>query len=366
MDEDSQASSQPAEDAEMAERSGISLNKKASNSIQDLIDTFFTKADELRIQCQGLNSAQSSARMALLAVEDHLKITDLDVNIPGVDDTSALDDLDRIITLEIESSKRMSDFFAQHRIIIASLDELLALGAKIMDDHASEFENIHHEIKNKLIFGQESLTPAYVQRSFSTLLINTHIVLQLRQRNMNDHAREDNVSVDGRDAHQDEPLGKAQLNAKAIQERTKELETKRDILYQEAAKIDAEGRHHYHEWSKYNRRYLRLQKRMGSTANPLVLDIDDTAQLQKVSDLLTLDTQRAHAQLAMVQVRQRLREILAELKEMYMEFGMLMGDHETSLYGKVMQWFAEEEKRHHRLRRKLGEDMLKSAGIGQD
>lgn len=145
-----------------------------------------------------------------------------------------------------------------------------------------------------------------------------------------------------------------------------ELESQAQTLSREMDKIDAEGHQHYREWNRYNRRYLRLQKRMGNTAEPLVLDIDDTAQLQKVSDLLAFDTQRANFQLAMTQIRQRLLEIQAELKKMYIEFAMLLGSQESPGFAKDMQWFAEEEKRHHNIRRKLGELMLKSAGIGQD
>ncbi|KAG9525201.1 hypothetical protein KCV07_g1549, partial [Aureobasidium melanogenum] len=100
---------------------------------------------------------------------------------------------------------------------------------------------------------------------------------------------------------------------------------------------------------------------MGNPAEPLVLDIDDTAQLQKASDLLAFDTQRANAQLAMTQIRQRLLEIQAELRNMYIEFAMLLGSKESPGFAKDMQWFAKEEKRHHKMRKELGEQMLERA-----
>ncbi|KAG9568756.1 hypothetical protein KCU71_g558, partial [Aureobasidium melanogenum] len=139
------------------------------------------------------------------------------------------------------------------------------------------------------------------------------------------------------------------------------LESQAQLLSREMEKIDAEGHQHYRAWNRYNRRYLRLQKRMGNPAEPLVLDIDDTAQLQKASDLLAFDTQRANAQLAMTQIRQRLLEIQAELRKMYIEFAMLLGSKESPGFAKDMQWFAKEEKRHHKMRKELGEQMLERA-----
>ncbi|KAH0340587.1 hypothetical protein KCU81_g6793, partial [Aureobasidium melanogenum] len=184
---------------------------------------------------------------------------------------------------------------------------------------------------------------------------------------MNDHALEGDVSVDARDAHQDKiPFDPSAMTIKARHERAMEVTSQAKKLAQEMEKIDAEGPQHYREWNRCNRRYLRLQKRMGNVEEPLILDFDDTAQLQKASDLLALDTQRANAQLAMVQIRQRMLEIEAEIKELYIEFTILTGGRATSSFAKDLEWFVEEEKRHHKIRKDLGEQMLKSAGIGQD
>jgi hypothetical protein len=100
---------------------------------------------------------------------------------------------------------------------------------------------------------------------------------------------------------------------------------------------------------------------MGNTVEPLVLDIDDTAQLQKATDLLAFDTQRANSQLAMTQTQQRLLEIQVESQKMYIEFAMLLGSQESPGFAKDMQWFAEEEKKHHKMRKELGEQMLERA-----
>ncbi|KAH0268422.1 hypothetical protein KCU91_g9423, partial [Aureobasidium melanogenum] len=184
---------------------------------------------------------------------------------------------------------------------------------------------------------------------------------------MNDHSLEGDSSVGARNTHQDNiPSNPSGLTIKARCERAMEVTSQAKKLAQEMEKIDAEGPQHYREWNRCNRRYLRLQKRMGNTEEPLILDFDNAAQLQKASDLLTLDAQRAGSQLAMVQIRQRMLEIQAEIKELYIEFTILTGGRKTSSFAKDLEWFAEEEKKHHKVRRDLGEQMLKSAGIGQD
>ncbi|KAG9529404.1 hypothetical protein KCU93_g3461, partial [Aureobasidium melanogenum] len=179
---------------------------------------------------------------------------------------------------------------------------------------------------------------------------------------MNDHAHEGDRPADEGDSHHDDtPVIQPDPDTKTRHERAMELESQAKTLSREMDKIDAEGHQHYREWNRYNRRYLRLQKRMGNTTEPLDLDIDDAAQLQKVSDLLAFDTQRANSQLAMTQIRQRLLAIQAELRKMYIEFSMLLGSQESPGFAKDMQWFAEEEKRHHNMRKKLGEQMLERA-----
>ncbi|KAH0386009.1 hypothetical protein KCU92_g3040, partial [Aureobasidium melanogenum] len=176
---------------------------------------------------------------------------------------------------------------------------------------------------------------------------------------MNDHAHEGDRPVDEGDSHHDDTS--STLTAEARYERAMELERRAQMLSREMDKIDAEGRQHYREWNRSNRRYLRLQKRMGNTVEPLVLDIDDTAQLQKATDLLAFDTQRANSQLAMTQTQQRLLEIQVESQKMYIEFAMLLGSQESPGFAKDMQWFAEEEKKHHKMRKELGEQMLERA-----
>ncbi|KAH0358007.1 hypothetical protein KCU83_g645, partial [Aureobasidium melanogenum] len=215
-----------------------------------------------------------------------------------------------------------------------------------------------------LIF-TSSLTTAYIQRSFLTLLrsdLKSYILQQSRQANMNDRAHEGDHPTGEGDSHHDDTSSTPA--AKARYERAMELESQAQTLSREMDKIDAEGHQHYREWNRYNRRYLRLQKRTGNTAEPLVLNIDNTAQLQQASDLLALDAQRANTQLAMTQIRQRLLEIQAELKKMYIEFAMLLGSQESPGFAKDMQWLSEEEKRHHKMRKELGEQMLKRAIVG--
>ncbi|KAG9653810.1 hypothetical protein KCU64_g7637, partial [Aureobasidium melanogenum] len=291
MDEDLQAPSQLAADTKVTEKKEASSNKKASNHLQNLIDTFFSKSEEYEAhRCASRNIYERFQR-AHDAVEDHLENTGLVVHMISTDSISMLDDYSRLMTLENKRINRQAGFLAQKRVGLTMLDELLGLGEEIMVNHASELKNVNFEIR----------------------------------------------------------------------ERAMELESQAQTLSREMDKIDTEGHQHYREWNRYNRRYLRLQKRTGNTAEPLVLNIDNTAQLQQASDLLALDAQRANPQLAMTQIRQRLLEIQAELKKMYIEFAMLLGSQESPGFAKDMQWFSEEEKRHHKMRKELGEQMLKRA-----
>lgn len=149
-----------------------------------------------------------------------------------------------------------------------------------------------------------------------------------------------------------------------MHERTKELQTKREALYRERKKIDVEGLNHYRRWVRCNQQYLLLQKRMENTAGLLVLDANNTVQLQNVSTLLALDTERVNAQLAMTQIQKRLLETQEALKEFYIEGAKLMGIEEEPVFARQMQWFAEQEKREYKTRKDLGEQMLKRA-IGE-
>ncbi|KAG9603527.1 hypothetical protein KCU77_g1779, partial [Aureobasidium melanogenum] len=355
MDEDLQAPSQLAADTKVTEKKEASSNKKASNHLQNLIDTFFSKSEEYEAhRCASRNIYERFQR-AHDAVEDHLENTGLVVHMISTDSISMLDDYSRLMTLENKRINRQADFLAQKRVGLTMLDELLGLGEEIMVNHASELKNVNSEIR-------ESLTPTYIQRSFATLLrsdLESFILQQSRQANMNDHAHENDHPTGEGDSHRDDTSSTPA--AKARYERAMELESQAQTLSREMDKIDAEGHQHYREWNRYNRRYLRLQKRTGNTAEPLVLNIDNTAQLQQASDLLALDAQRANTQLAMTQIRQRLLEIQAELKKMYIEFAMLLGSQESPGFAKDMQWFSEEEKRHHKMRKELGEQMLKRA-----
>ncbi|KAG9559401.1 hypothetical protein KCU71_g5980, partial [Aureobasidium melanogenum] len=355
MDEDLQAPGQLAADIKVTEKKEASSNKKASNYLQNLIDTFFSKSEEYEAHHCASRNIYERFQRAHDAVEDHLENTGLVVHMISTDSISMLDDYSRLMTLENKRINRQADFLAQKRVGLTMLDELLGLGEKIMVNHASELKNVNFEIR-------ESLTPTYIQRSFATLLrsdLESYILQQSRQANMNDHAHENDHPTGEGDSHRDDTSSTPA--AKARYERAMELESQAQTLSREMDKIDAEGHQHYREWNRYNRRYLRLQKRTGNTAEPLVLNIDNTAQLQQASALLALDAQRANTQLAMTQIRQRLLEIQAELKKMYIEFAMLLGSQESPGFAKDMQRFSEEEKRHHKMRKELGEQMLKRA-----
>lgn len=124
-------------------------------------------------------------------------------------------------------------------------------------------------------------------------------------------------------------------------------------------KIDTEGRDHYQEWIRCTRQYLRLQGRMRSVG---VLNIGNTANLQKTSDLLALDMQRTNAQLAMTRIQNRLPEILSIQRQIYVECAELVGNSST-IIERQMRWFDAEEQKQREVRTKLAEEMLKHASV---
>lgn len=89
--------------------------------------------------------------MAHWIVADHLETTGLDVNVMSTDDLSTIDNFSRLIDLEIERGKYVADFFANERVVLTELDELLVLGAEIVVSHASEFENVEDGVKKRLV-----------------------------------------------------------------------------------------------------------------------------------------------------------------------------------------------------------------------
>ncbi|KAG9964035.1 hypothetical protein KCU61_g3094, partial [Aureobasidium melanogenum] len=323
MDEDLQAPSQLAADI-----------KKASNYLQNLIDTFFSKSEEYEAHHCASRNIYERFQRAHDAVEDHLENTGLVVHMISTDSISMLDDYSRLMTLENKRINRQADFLAQKRVGLTMLDELLGLGEKIMVNHASELKNVNFEIR-------ESLTTAYIQRSFLTLLrsdLKSYILQQSRQANMNDRVHEGDRPVDERDSHHnDTPVIQPDLDAKTRRERATELQSQAYKLCLEKDKVKAEGMHLEYEWYRYNRYYLALKKQVGDAAVPLVLDIGDTAQLQKMSALLALDAQRANAQLAITHALNRICEINATTKKMYLQFAMLLGIDETPEFAKQVQ-----------------------------
>ncbi|KAK6000497.1 hypothetical protein QM012_003743 [Aureobasidium pullulans] len=178
--------------------------------------------------------------------------------------------------------------------------------------------------------------------------------------------QEGDGSGDDKDSqHTATPLNRPVVDAKTILDETEELLSQSEILWDEMVRIDAEGLQHHREWNRCNRRYLRLQERMVNRTEPLILDINDITQLQDASSLLALDTQRAKVQLTMTKIQNRMLEINAALRKMHMEFVTMLGVQDDPRVARQMQRFAEKEKQLHRMRKELGEKLLKRA-LGRD
>lgn len=130
--------------------------------MQDLMNTFFKKAQEYeahRCAQQDVCGKLSLTYDAVYNLED----TGLGWNVMSTNHSSMLDDYSRLITLENKRMKHQGEFIATSRVHMTQLDELLALGAEIMADHASELEDVHVEIKNSFVKRREELASRRLQ-----------------------------------------------------------------------------------------------------------------------------------------------------------------------------------------------------------
>ncbi|KAG9954046.1 hypothetical protein KCU85_g519, partial [Aureobasidium melanogenum] len=153
MDADSKTSTQPAEDTGIFKETESSSNKAQSNcnSFQDLMDTFFTKAEEYETHSRAGWDIYWRFKKAGNVVERHWGNTNLDPNEIDLDSLSTLDDYVSLFILEGELVKHETDWFASQRSIMKTLDESLAVGMEIMSRHAIEFEQVGDEVKERFI-----------------------------------------------------------------------------------------------------------------------------------------------------------------------------------------------------------------------
>ncbi|KAG9850234.1 hypothetical protein KCU98_g4466, partial [Aureobasidium melanogenum] len=158
MSENSEASTQPAKDAEIAEKSEASSNKRVSKSFQDLIDVFFMKAEEFKRHRRAIWDTYIEYQITSDAIEEHWNNTNLNLNMIDLDSLSTLDDYVHLFALETDLVKYEADLLASERAGLKKLDDLLALGAEIMTDHAFELETVDVEIRDRLIKRSESLS----------------------------------------------------------------------------------------------------------------------------------------------------------------------------------------------------------------
>lgn len=144
-------------------------------------------------------------------------------------------------------------------------------------------------------------------------------------------------------------------------DRVRELEKRNLKLRKEVTINGKECQHQYTKWLKYNRRYLRLQKRLESVAKPLVLDINDPARLQQMTDLLALDAERAKAQAALTGLLRRELKIFGKFKQGYLDWNEVMGDEDTPYALESLKMLAERAQKQYQVRRQLGKKLLHHA-----
>jgi hypothetical protein len=165
----------------------------------------------------------------------------------------------------------------------------------------------------------------------------------------------------------------ALMSTKAKEDRCSEIEEQIQTLEQEIITNTAECKHHFGMFSMYNRQYLDLRRTMGDMTQPIILDLrrtmgdmtqpiipdtDNEVQLQQITTLLTLDTERARALSAGTQSLRREIKIVQEIKALLLEMGEWKGTKGTTEYEEALDDIAAKAEGQNETRRIIGSKLV--------
>ena len=149
------------------------------------------------------------------------------------------------------------------------------------------------------------------------------------------------------------------MSPEAKEDRCAEVQKQIHHLEQEIATNTVECKRHFIKSAAYNHQYLDLRKRIGDTAQPLILDTSNETQLQQITTLITLDTGRARAFSAATKGLRRELQIVQELKALFLEMAELKGAIGTPEYQEALDDILDKVEKQKETRRILGRKLLK-------
>jgi len=148
------------------------------------------------------------------------------------------------------------------------------------------------------------------------------------------------------------------MSPEAKERRYAEMKGQIQKLEQEIITNTVECRRHFCHFDKYNRRYLRLRKRMGDMAQPVIMDTSNESRLQQANLLLTLDLDRVKAFSAATKGLRREMVIVQEIKELFIELGGLKDVVGIPEYQEVLDDILAKVETQHKTRRIIGHHLL--------
>lgn len=148
------------------------------------------------------------------------------------------------------------------------------------------------------------------------------------------------------------------MSPEAQEDRCVEIKEQIHKLEQEIITNTAECRRQFSSFDVHNRRYLRLRKRMGNMAQPVILDTSNEPRLQQATTLLNLDTGRATAFSAATKGLRREFQIVQEIKELFMEMAGLKGAVGTPEYQEALDDILAKIDGQNETRRIIGRRLL--------
>ncbi|KAH0284396.1 hypothetical protein M436DRAFT_61777 [Aureobasidium namibiae CBS 147.97] len=395
MDNHTQETDAPVASAKATDETAASaVNDR--DTLQGLLQNYFDKHTEL----QALARNNSMARIGIR----------LDSRTLDLDNLSTLGPYNDLLASSQKCLAHQVDYNARERVIYAKLKDIMALEAEIMANYPSELESVgvhtrvtfeakmkftsglrieclrnywedisrrpklRSESIHRKIFAFDPLrslstiptissrSPAFLD-TLSTAM-NTHDLTDGDTGSATSSTHDLSTRMTGAENQTNLNLGDntlhqpTSMSSEAKKIRCTEIKEQIMKLEQEILANTVECSRQFCQFDKYNRRYLRLRKRMGDMAQPVILDTNNESRLRKANILLTLDLDRVKAFSAATKGLRREFEIVEEIKELFVEMAGLKGVVETPEYQEALDDIHAKIETQHETRRIIGRHLL--------
>lgn len=132
--------------------------------VEDLLQTYLTKCDDIQIQTEINRSARTKVLQAEFEVDLHQLAFDLDPFILDLDELSTLHRHNRLVAQSKVCLERQVEYNARERVIHTKLDEIAALEAEIMANYGSELNKIDRSIRTRFAAQKTTISLVRLER----------------------------------------------------------------------------------------------------------------------------------------------------------------------------------------------------------